>query len=201
MSINEQVKLFVCGDVKPPQRKKGDAGIDFFMPNLSEQFIKDLTEKNPGQPFRWGLVGAPQNEKDVEENKGIYLYLPAHEDLLIPTYVKARFPENVVLRMSNKSGVSTNQKFLIGAEIIDSSYEGMIHIHIFNASNNQRFIEFGQKIAQAIPLYFDDKPIELYYDNTIEKYKEFKNFVSLEDFYKDHNSERGEGGFGSTGIK
>ena len=201
MDLTGQVKLFVCGDTTAPQRKKGDGGIDFFVPNLSEQFIKDLTEKNPGQPFRWGLVGAPQNEEDMKTNNGIFLYLPAHEDILIPTYVKSRFPENMVLRMSNKSGVSTNQKLIIGAEIIDSSYEGIIHVHVFNASNNQRFIQFGQKIAQAVPILINKEEIEIFYDNKIEAFKEYKNFVSLEDFYKDHNSERGEGGFGSTGLK
>ena len=36
------IKLLVCGDVKAPQRKFGDAGIDLFVPNYSEQFIKDL---------------------------------------------------------------------------------------------------------------------------------------------------------------
>ena len=42
---NSDIKLFVCGDVKAPQRAKGDAGIDFFVPNFSEQFLKDLTDK------------------------------------------------------------------------------------------------------------------------------------------------------------
>jgi len=202
MSISDQVKLFVCGDTKPPQRKKGDAGIDFFVPNLTQKFIEDLTEKNPGQPFRWGLVGAPQNEKDVEDNKGVYIYLPPGEDLLIPTYVKSRFPDNIVLQMNNKSGVATNQKFVVGANIVDSSYEGIIHVHIFNASNHMRFIEFGQKIAQAVPIVFDDRDIELFYDNTIEAFKEYKNFVPVEEFYKDHDSHRGDKGFGEgTGIK
>ena len=198
----DNVKFFVMGDVKPPQRKAGDAGIDFFVPNLSEQFIKDLTEKNPGQPFRWGLVGAPQNEEDMKENKGIYIYLPAHEDLLIPTYIKARFPENMALQANNKSGVATNQKLIFGAQLVDASYEGIIHIHVFNASNNQRFIEFGQKLIQFVPIYINKEEIELYYDNKIEAFKEYKNFVSIEDFYKDHSSHRGEKGFSEgTGLK
>ena len=50
---NSDIKLFVCGDVKAPQRAKGDAGIDFFVPNFSEQFLKDLTDKNPGAPMKY----------------------------------------------------------------------------------------------------------------------------------------------------
>jgi dUTPase len=200
--MSEHVKFFVCGDVKPPQRKAGDAGCDFFVPNLSEQFVKDLTEKNPGQPFRWGLVVAPANEEDVKENKGVYLYLPAHEDLLIPTYVKARFPDNIVLQVNNKSGVAVNQKLGFGANVIDSSYEGMIHIHVFNHSNNNRFIEFGQKLVQMIPIQFDNQDIEIFYDNSIEAFKEYKNFITVEEFYAGHSTHRGEKGFGEgTGIK
>ena len=201
-SASDHVKLFVCGDVKPPQRKAGDAGIDFFVPNLSEKFIADLVEKNPGQPFRWGLVGAPSNEEEARDNKGIFIYLPPHEDILIPTYVKARFPSNIALQANNKSGVATNQKLGFGAQLIDAAYEGIIHIHVFNNSNSQRFIEFGQKLMQFVPVYIDEKPIEIFYDNSIEEFKEYKNFISVEEFYKDHETHRGEKGFGEgTGLK
>jgi dUTPase len=200
--MSDNIKFFVTGDVKPPQRNTGlDAGFDFFIPNLNEKFIKDLTEKNPGQPFRWGLVGAPTNEEELRENKGIFLYVPAHEDILIPTYIKARFSKDWCLRVSNKSGVATSQKLTVGAEIIDSSYEGIIHVHLFNSSNATRFLEFGQKIAQVIPIRINTEEHEIYYDNTIEAYKEFKNFISVEDFYEGHESARKDQGFGSTGIK
>jgi dUTPase len=205
MSIEttNSVKFFVTGDTNPPKRNAGlDAGFDLYVPNLGEQFIKDLTEKNPGQPFRWGIVGAPQNEEEAKKNVGIYLYLPAHEDIVIPTYVKARFADNLCLRISNKSGVATNQKLIVGAEIVDSSYQGIIHVHVFNASNATRFIEFGQKIAQAVPLLINNEEHEVYYDNTIEAFKDYKNFVSVEDFYEGHVSQRKEAGFGEgTGLK
>jgi dUTPase len=199
----DNVKFLVCGDVTPPARNTGfDAGFDLYVPHLSEQFIKDLTDKNPGQPFRWGLVGAPKDEEDVKKNQGIYLYLPAGEDILIPTYLKTRFPQNMCLRIANKSGVAVNQKLVCGAEIIDSSYQGIIHVHLFNASNVIRFIEFGQKIAQAIPEYINNEAHAIYYDNTIEAFKEYKNFVSVETFYEGHESERGDKGFGEgTGLK
>jgi dUTPase len=200
--LGSQVKFFVFGDTKSPTRKQGDAGIDVFVPNLSENFVKSLTEKNPGQPFRWGLVGAPQNEQEIRENKGIFLYLPAHEDILIPTYLKARFPENLYLRVANKSGVSVNQKLMVGAGVIDSSYEGEIIIHVFNNSNVTRFIEFGQKLAQLVPEMIDTQAIEIYYDSTNSAFTEYKNTVSVDDFYENHDSHRGEAGFGEgTGLK
>jgi dUTPase len=197
--IGESVKFWVHGDTKTPKRGYSDAGIDIYMPNLSETFIKDMTEKNPGQPFRWGIVGAPQSEEDLKENKGIFLYLPSHEDIIIPTYIKTRFPVNICLKVANKSGVASNQKLMVGAEIIDSGYEGDLLIHIFNMSNTTRFIEFGQKLAQVIPIVIDNQPVEIFYDATLPQFTEFKNTVTEAEFFTDHETTRGPGGFGSTG--
>lgn len=194
--IGEQVKFYVYGDTKAPKRAENDAGIDIFIPNLGEEFMKSLTEKNPGQPFKWGLIGAPQNEEDVKNNKGIYISLPAHEDLIIPTFVKTRFPKNLCLRVSNKSGVALHQKLIVGAEIIDSSYQGEILVHVFNASNTTRFLEFGQKLTQLIPEVIDNQPIEVFYDATLPQFSEFKNTVTEADFYNGHDSHRADKGFG-----
>jgi dUTPase len=200
--IGSQVKFYVFGDTKSPKRETTDAGIDIFVPNLNEVFMKSLIEKNPGQPFKWSLMGAPQSEEDMKNNKGVFINLPSHEDIVIPTFIKARFPENMCLRVSNKSGVALHQKLIVGAEIIDSSYQGELLIHVFNASNQTRFIEFGQKIAQLIPELIDNQPIEIFYDATLQQFSEFKNTVTEADFYKNHISHRGESGFGEgTGTK
>jgi dUTPase len=199
--VGDQIKFFVFGDTKTPIRGEVDAGVDIYLPNLGEKFVGDLTTKNPGQPFRWGIVGAPQSEQDLKENKGVFLYLPAHEDIIIPTYIKTRFPKNICLNVANKSGVATNQKLMVGAEIIDSGYEGELLIHVFNMSNTTRFLEFGQKLAQIIPIVIDSNPIEVFYDATIQQFTEFKNTVTEADFFKDHIQREGKEGFGGTGIK
>ncbi|MCF0126215.1 MAG: hypothetical protein HUJ68_10775 [Clostridia bacterium] len=198
-----EVKLFVCGDVKTPQRAKGDAGIDLYVPNFSEQFIKDLTEKNPGQPIKWQIQPTLLSEDEFKEdpNKSGFILLSPHEDLLIPTYVKSLIPEDIYLRMANKSGVCTKQKLVVGAEVIDSSYEGIIHMHVFNNSNTAKIIQFGQKFCQMIPEKYSNSEIEVWYDTNLPQFEEMKNRTTVEDFYKDHKSERGEGGFGSTSLK
>lgn len=198
--MSDKVKLFVCGDVKAPKRDAGyDAGIDVFVPNLTEQFMVDLTKKNPGHPFRWGVIGSPvENEENVKQNEGLYLYLAPGEDLLIPTYLKARIPNDMYLKVANKSGVCTKQKLVVGADTIDSSYEGIMHVHIFNASNSMRFIQFGQSIAQLIPIKIDNDEIEVWYDDSIELFKEMKNQTNAEKFYEGHESKRKEKGFGGA---
>ena len=51
MSNNEKksvLKFTLVRKVKPPKRGTGkSAGIDLFVPEFDEQFIKDLSEKNP----------------------------------------------------------------------------------------------------------------------------------------------------------
>lgn len=199
MSI-EGLKFFVEGDVPPPQRNKGDAGIDFFVPRISDKFIKDLTEKNHGHPHNWGLVGAPAGENS-DDNENVLIYVAPHCDLLIPTYIRALIPENVFLKVTNKSGVCTKQKFIHGADTIDSTYEGVIHIHVFNNSPNNRFIGFGQKLVQIVPIIYDPSEIEIFYDENNEAFKNFDNQITKDKFYKNHFSERKEGSFGSTSLK
>lgn len=205
--MNENVKLFIEGDVKEPKRAAGfDAGIDVFVPNLTDKFMNDLVAKNQGSPFRWGVVGMPpEDPAHPKENEGLYIYIAPGEDLLIPTYLKARIPNNIYLKVANKSGVCTKQKLIVGADTIDSSYEGIMHIHVINPSSSMRFIQFGQSIAQLIPTLIDNNEISIEYDESLKE--ELKNKVSAADFekmtfskidsfYKGHESKRKDKGFG-----
>ena len=192
-----KVKFFVCGDTKAPQRIAGqDAGIDVFVPNISDALINDLQTLNAGHPYRWHIIGVPSDKED--ENKGLFICVGPGCDINIPTYLKAYIPSDEYLRVANKSGVCTKQKFIVGADTIDSSYEGVIHIHLFNESNEMRMIELGQKIAQLIPTKINNEDIDVWYDSSIKGFSEFKNQTSVEDFYKGHDSVRKDSGFGSN---
>lgn len=172
--MEEKIKLFVNGDVKAPERKYGDAGIDFFVPYKTNKFISDLKEKNPNS---LRLV-----------DDGIELY--PGKDVLIPTYIHSRFSPEWMLRASNKSGIATKQKLRIGAEIVDSSYEGIIHMHVFNDGEKVTIIKYGQKLVQFVPVRVNPDDIVVVYDDEI----------TLEEFYEGHDTERGAEGFGHTGI-
>ena len=68
-----------------------------------------------------------------------------------------------------------------GAEVIDSTYRGEIHVHLFNHSDNPVFIPKGEKIAQFILMpIWNGEP------------EEVQSLVE---------TDRGTGGFGSTGVK
>lgn len=103
---------------------------------------------------------------------------------LIPTGIKADIPTGYMLTAFNKSGVATKQLLIKGAEVCDEDYQGEIHIHVINVGTTDQLITPGQKLIQfvLVPVFYDiieDVPFEELYSET---------------------TERGEGGFGSTGT-
>lgn len=106
------------------------------------------------------------------------------ESVLIPSGIKVHFDHGWALIANNKSGIASKKQLLVGAQVIDSSYQGEVHINLHNVGNSEVVIGPGDKIVQFI-MYNIGLP-------TPEE-------VPLEDLYNDV-SDRGEGGFGSTGV-
>ena len=104
------------------------------------------------------------------------------EDALIPSGIKAQVPAGHALVAFNKSGVATKNKLIKGAEVVDEDYQGEIHIHVFNNGRTTTMINPGQKLMQFVLLQVNYEDVEV-----VESLDQIE-------------SERGEGGFGSTGI-
>ena len=121
-------------------------------------------------------------------------------DVLIPSGIKASIPEGFMLMAAEKSGVVTSAEaalkagrkvkegayesvVVLGAKIVDEDYQGEIHIHLINVGKSTVVIESGTKIAQFIlvPVSYED----------LEEVTESELFAFI--------SDRGDGGFGSTG--
>lgn len=171
------IKFLVTGDGIAPKRALGDAGFDFYVPKYSDALVDEINTKSNRKV---NIV----KDVNIEEVK-IKLY--PHEDILIPTYVYSQFSSNIALVAKNKSGVATKQKLDVGACVVDSSYQGVIHVHVTNVSSEPQFIEFGKKIVQFVPFLIDDSEHEVFTD------------LKPEEFFN-NKSNRGAGGFGSTGL-
>lgn len=117
-------------------------------------------------------------------------FAPCHlapgEDVLIPSGVKVIVPEGYALIAMNKSGVATKQKLRVGAAVVDAGYRGEVHIHLFNDGPSDSEVELtpGMKIVQFVLVQIGTHQAEE---------------ISVDD-YAGYDSERGEGGFGSTGV-
>jgi dUTP pyrophosphatase len=100
------------------------------------------------------------------------------ESKLVDTGVAVKIPEGFAGLVFNRSGQGKKQIILLnGVGVIDSDYRGNIKILLKNISDNKYKIEIGDRIAQLVIMP-----------------------VILCDFIDSWNdTERGTGGFGSTG--
>lgn len=124
------------------------------------------------------------------------------KDLLIPSGIIANIPEGYMLMAADKSGMASSAtakhmcgmqvkpdaqdtSIVVGAKICDEDYQGEIHIHIINCGLKNFIVKPGMKLVQFIlvPIMYAD--IEV---------------VDKNDLFQSA-TERGSGGFSSTGVK
>lgn len=131
-------------------------------------------------------------ERGSEESAGIDFFVPNSSDritigqnqsALIPSGIHVNIPKGWALIAFNKSGVATKKGLIVGACVVDSDYQGEVHIHVINTLDSEVVVEPGEKLVQFLLV-----PIGL---------SEIKE-VEPEYLYPE-TSARGSGGFGSTG--
>lgn len=166
------VEFLKIRKVKDPVRDLGNAGIDTFVPDYSEEYLSDLKVKNP--------------DLDITD---LRILVKPQESVLIPLGLKTKFGPELALEAANKSGVATKKKLFVGASVVDSSYQGEIHAHFVNVGKEDQVIQYGDKIVQFIPRLIDYCEIGV------------TSGATAEDFYGGKVTSRGEGGFGSTGSR
>ena len=134
-------------------------------------------------------------ERGTSDSAGLDFFIPNDafgayalgpgQSLKIPSGIKLVIPEGYCLQFVNKSGWGSKGLF-VGACLVDSDYRGEVHLDIHNFSKNPIALKAGMKIVQGILLPVPNgNPIEI-------DHEEFSVF---------ENTERGSGGFGSTGLK
>ena len=107
------------------------------------------------------------------------------ERFFIPSGIKANVPAGYALIAMNKSGVALKKGLLVGACVVDSDYQGEIHLHLVNASTKDVTIEPGEKLTQFLLVPVNHCAVD----------------VVAESALFSEETSRGSGGFGSTGVK
>jgi dUTP pyrophosphatase len=111
--------------------------------------------------------------------------LPPLGRAIIPTGIKVSFSEGIELQIRPKSGLAINQGITVlnTPGTVDAGYTGEIKVIVFNSNNYDYTITKGMKIAQGVfaPVFNG-------------------RVISFEMVDKVENKDRGENGFGSTGI-
>lgn len=168
------IKFIKTRNVKSPERgTPKSAGIDFFVPELTYEYLEDIYTANQNNP----------NISEYYLQAG-QIWLGKGDWISLPSGICAELPEGYALLACNKSGNSIKYGFDKLAELIDEDYQGEIHLVIYNNSNRAIKIEEGMKILQFIP-------IKMNYP-TLTEVEDWADIFQVK-------TERGENGFGHTG--
>ena len=115
----------------------------------------------------------------------IDIVVPPFGRALIPTGLKFSFDEGYEIQVRTKSGLAINQGLIVlnSPGTVDAGYTGECKVPVLNVNQTEFRITAGMKVAQAVLC-----PV------MNGRYVRFENVDDIE------NKDRGNNGFGSTGI-
>jgi len=105
--------------------------------------------------------------------------VPARGKALVKTDIQVQLPEGCYGRVAPRSGLAWKQHIDVGAGVIDRDYRGNVGVVLFNHAAEELAVKQGDRVAQLI----------------LERcfYPEIEEVAELE------GTDRGAGGFGSSG--
>lgn len=106
---------------------------------------------------------------------------------IIPTGLYFKIPDNFEIQIRSRSGLAAkNQVIVLNAPgTIDADYRGEIKVILINHGLNEFVINHGDRIAQAVMAFVHSKNVVA--------------LIKVDDVTED--TDRGSGGFGSTGLR
>ena len=121
---------------------------------------------------------AHKTDAGADLRSPICVTVPARGNTVIDTGVHVEIPEGYTIFLKSKSGLNVKHN-LIGEGVVDALYTGSIKVKLYNLGDIDYQILRGDKIIQMVIL-----PCVYCGFTQVEKFAE---------------TERGDGGFGSTG--
>ena len=146
---------------------------------MTEVLIKRLS-KNIELP-RYETNGS--SGMDLSANIEKKIKIEPGKTSIIPTGISVSIPKNFEIQIRSRSGLAAKSQISVlnSPGTIDADYRGEIKVILINLGNKTFVVERGTRIAQMVL-------------SPIVKAK-FKEVDNLDD------TDRGAGGFGSTGLK
>eukprot|EP00551_Chaetoceros_affinis_P017182 CAMPEP_0203715006 /NCGR_PEP_ID=MMETSP0091-20130426/71375_1 /ASSEMBLY_ACC=CAM_ASM_001089 /TAXON_ID=426623 /ORGANISM="Chaetoceros affinis, Strain CCMP159" /LENGTH=329 /DNA_ID=CAMNT_0050593091 /DNA_START=164 /DNA_END=1153 /DNA_ORIENTATION=- len=137
--------------------------------------IKRLSDKSViptrGSPFSAGYDLASAENTVIK----------AGDKGIVKTDLSLACPAGTYARIAPRSGLAVKKFIDVGAGVVDADYRGPVGVVLFNFGNEDFVVEKGDRVAQLI----------------LERIS-MAEAVEVEELGQ---TERGEGGFGSTGVK
>lgn len=101
--------------------------------------------------------------------------------MMVPTGLAFAVPAGFYLRIAPRSGLAAKYGIDVFAGVIDSDYRGEVGVILYNAGDEEFTIRHGDRICQGI-------------------LEQIATGVTIEEADDLTDTERGAGGFGSTGV-
>jgi dUTP pyrophosphatase len=109
------------------------------------------------------------------------MQLKARSSIIVPTGIYVALPDGCEMQIRGRSGLAFKYDIVSHLGTLDADYRGEIKVKLFNLSDNDFVINPGERIAQIVVARYEKV--------------EWEEVATLDE------TERGEGGFGSTGMK
>jgi dUTP pyrophosphatase len=126
-----------------------------------------------------------ESDSGFDLHSTIDLEIPAFGRALVPTGLSFDIRDGNEIQVRSKSGLALKQGLMVlnSPGTVDNGYTGEVQVIVFNVNNYKVTIPKGMKVAQAVlcPV-LNGKWVDLVQKNKINE------------------KERGENGFGSTGV-
>tara|TARA_R110000851_G_scaffold26925_8_gene75969 strand:+ start:12726 stop:13208 length:483 start_codon:yes stop_codon:yes gene_type:complete len=115
----------VRNQVQVPERSNpSDAGLDLFF-----------------NPEPAGILPSPKLDAMVME---------PGESKLLSTGFRFGVPHGYMLEIKNRSSIAFKKSLIVGAQVVDSGYDGEVFVNLHNIGRETQVIKPGDKIAQAV---------------------------------------------------
>lgn len=118
---------------------------------------------------------------DVKADLDEPMKIEPHSSVIVPTGLYISLPKGYECQIRGRSGLAFKYDIYAHLGTIDEDYRGEIKVKLYNLSDNSFLIHPGERICQMV----------------ISPYER----IEWEEVRELDDTKRGEGGFGSTGIK
>ena len=128
------------------------------------------------------------NEANGQHNAGYDVYssegvvVPARGRAIVPTGLRMSVEPDWYCRVAPRSGLAVKNGIDVGAGVVDSNYRGLLGVVLFNFSDSDYTVQVGDRVAQLIFTPCGSPDLQVV--DTVEQLG---------------TTERGNGGYGSTG--
>jgi len=158
-----------------------------YVPSITQYFTMKLLIKKLNENVHMPIYGS-QYAAGMDLMSSVDMEVPPQTRKLVATGISVSWvsgncenAQNYYLRIAPRSGLSVKNNIDIGAGVVDYDYRGEIFVCFINNSLDKTYsIKSGDRIAQMIL-------------TRIERFSD----INIVDEHED--TERGSGGFGSTG--